>query len=139
MDLTLPHRERASRMIRMTQAGVIGEPLPPDQVSSDPDVQELFFDLIARSVDTEGTNGTPFTAQWKFSDAEPWHVVVQNGSTRAERGIDPSADVTLESSWPDFIDIGKGAISPPRALVQRRLKMHGGVRNILRFGKLFGN
>jgi hypothetical protein len=139
MDLSLPYRERASRMIRMTQAGVIGEPLPPEKVSNDPEVQELFFDLIARSVDTEGTNGTPFTVQWKFSDAEPWRVVVQNGSTRAEQGIDPGADVTLESNWHDFIDIGKGAISPPRALVQRRLKMHGGVRNIVRFGKLFNN
>lgn len=139
MDLTLPHRERASRMIRLAQAGVIGEPLPPEEVSSDPEVQELFFDLIARSIDTERTNGAPFIAQWKFPDAEPWHVVVHNGSTRAERGISPDPDVTIESSWPDFIDLGKGAITPPRALVQRRLRMHGGVRNMLRFGRLFNS
>ena len=40
MDLTLPHRERASRLIRLAQAGVIGEPLPPEEASSDRAVQE---------------------------------------------------------------------------------------------------
>jgi hypothetical protein len=138
MDLTLPPRARAEQMITLTHAGVIGEPLPASAVDSSPEVQELFFDLVARSVDTAGTNGTPFTVQWKFEDAEPWHVVVQNGSTHAERGVTQAADVTLESSWHDFVDIGKGAITPPRALVQRRLKVHGGPRNLLRFRKMFG-
>ena len=138
IDFSLPHRERGAQMIRLVRAGVIGEPLPADQVDSSPEIQELFFDLIARSVDTGEANGAPFTVQWKFTDAEPWHVVVDNGSTRAERGVDPAADVTLESGWHDFIDVGKGAVSPPKALVQRRLKVHGGPRNLLRFRKLFG-
>jgi hypothetical protein len=137
MDLSLPHRERATRMISLAKAGVIGEPLPPEQVDSSPETQAMFFDLVARSVDTTGTNGTPFTVQWKFKDAEPWHVIVQNGSTRAEPGTSATADVTLESSWADFIDVGKGAIAPPRALLQGRLKLHGGVRNLLKFRKLF--
>ena len=55
---------------------------------------------------------------------------------RAGRGAD--ADVTLESSWRDFIEISKGAFAPPRALLQRRLKLSGGPRNLLRFAKLFG-
>jgi ribonucleotide reductase beta subunit family protein with ferritin-like domain len=137
MDLTAPPRERAERMIKLTQSGVIGEPKPPTQVSSDPDVQELYFDVVARSVDTSSTNGSPFTVQWKFSDAEPWHLVVANGSTQAERGVTAEADVVLESSWHDFIELGKGAITPPRALLQRRLKLSGGPRNLLRFRKLF--
>ncbi len=138
LDMSLPPRERAAQSIRLTKAGVVGEPLPPSAVESSPEIQELFFGLVARSVDTADSDGTPFTVQWKFEDAEPWHVVVDNGSTRAERGVDPTADVTLETSWHDFIDIGKGAITPPRALVQRRLKVHGGPRNLLRFRKLFG-
>ena len=125
-------------MISLAKAGVIGEPLPSEQVDSSPATQEMFFDLVARSVDTTGTNGTPFTVQWRFSDAEPWHVIIQNGSTRAEPGVTATADVTLESSWADFIDVGKGAITPPRALLQGRLKLHGGVRNLLKFRKLFG-
>ena len=93
----------------------------------------------AASVDTSAINGHgPFTVQWRFSDAAPWHVVVDNGSTRAVAGEAPSADVTLESSWRDFIEIGKGAVAPPRALLQRRLKLRGNPRDLIRFRKLFG-
>lgn len=138
MDYSLPARERVAQTLRLVRAGVVGEPLPASKVESSPEVQELFFNALARSVDTSGVNGTPFRVQWKFNDAEPWHVTVDNGSTRAERGVEPAADVTLESDWFDFVNVGKGVISPPRALVQRKLKVHGGPRNLLRFRKLFG-
>jgi hypothetical protein len=62
--------------------------------------------------------------------------VVDNGSTRAEPGLLPGADVTLESSWQDFIELGKGGVSGPKALLQRRLRLHGGPRNLLRFRRL---
>jgi putative sterol carrier protein len=48
------------------------------------------------------------------------------------------ADVTLEASWRDFIEVSKGAMAPPLALLQRRLKLRGGPRNLLTFAKLFG-
>jgi predicted transcriptional regulator len=138
MDFSLPPRERAKHMMALTRAGVVGEPKPAGEIDSSPEVQRLFFDLIARSVDTTGSNGTPFTVQWKFTDVEPWHVSVSNGSTRAEPGLAGHADVTLEASWHDFVEIGKGAIAPPKALLQRRLKLRGGPRNLLRFRRLFG-
>lgn len=134
MDNDASPRERAEMMIRMTQAQIVGEPgLPPE---NSPEAQRLYFDLISRSVDPGAANGTPFRVQWRFSDAEPWHLVVANGSTTAAPGVISAPDVTLESSWEDFIEIGKGAIAPPRALLQRRLKLSGGPRNLLRFRKL---
>ncbi len=138
MDFSLPQRERGAQMIRLVRAGVVGEPKPASEVDSSPEIQQLYFDLVARSIDSGAANGEPFKIQWKFSDAEPWHLVVDNGSTRAERGVLPEADVTLESEWHDFIDVGKGAVSPPKALIQRRLRVHGGPRNLLRFRRLFG-
>jgi 1,2-phenylacetyl-CoA epoxidase catalytic subunit len=138
MDFSLPHRERGAQMIRLVRAGVVGEPKPASEVDSSPEIQQLYFELVARSIDSGAANGEPFKVQWKFSDAEPWHLVVDNGSTRAERGVLPDADVTLESEWHDFIDVGKGAVSPPKALIQRRLRVHGGPRNLLRFRRLFG-
>lgn len=137
MDFSLPPRERATQMITLTRAGLVGESKPPSEVDSSPEVQEIFFDLLARSIDATGTNGQPFTVQWKFADVEPWHVIVSNGSTRAERGLASAADVTLESSWHDFIEIGKGAVAPPKALIQRRLKVRGGPRSLLRFRRMF--
>ena len=134
MDTTIPHRERAERMIRLVKSGAIGEPGVPADTSHE--TQELYFDLVSRSVDTAAANGTPFTIQWRFNDAEDWNLVVDNGSTRAAPGIAAGADVTLESSWGDFVELGKGGITPPKALLQRRLKLSGGPRNLLRFRKL---
>jgi len=121
-------------MIRMTEAQIVGEPgLRP---ANSPEAQQLYFDLVSRSVDPAAVRGAPFSVQWRFSDAAPWHLIVANGSTRAEQGLTSSPDVTLESSWEDFIEIGKGGIAPPKALLQRRLKLSGGPRNLLRFRKL---
>ncbi len=39
-----------------------------------PRFRGLFFDLVARSADTSAVNGKPFTIQWRFQDADPWHV-----------------------------------------------------------------
>jgi hypothetical protein len=137
IDFELEPLERATNVIRMSQAGVIGEPgQVPD---GSPEIQQLYFDSVSRAVDPSVVNGHgPFTVQWRFSDAAPWHLVVDNGSTRAAAGEAPEADVTLESSWGDFIEISKGALAPPKALVQRRMKLRGGPRDLLRFAKLFG-
>lgn len=137
MDMNITPRERAEQMIRLTESQVVGEPgLPPE---NSPEAQELYFDLMTRFVHTEATGGSPFTVQWRFSDAQPWHLVVDNGSTRAEQGVIGSPDVTLESSWEDFIEMSKGGIAPPKALIQRRLKVSGGPRNLLRFRKLMAS
>ena len=137
IDFELEPHERAANVIRMSQAGVIGEPgQDPD---GSPEIQQLYFDSVSRAVDPSVVNGHgPFTVQWRFSDAAPWHLVVDNGSTRAAAGEARAADVTLEASWKDFIEISKGALAPPKALVQRRMKLRGGPRDLLRFAKLFG-
>ncbi len=136
MDLSSPARDRAERMIRLAQAGVIGE--PGQQPDSSPEIQELYFDVIRRSVSDEAAGAAPFTVQWRFSDAAPWHIVLDNGNTRAVAGESADPDVTLETTWREMIEIGKGASSPPLALLRRRLKLRGAPRDLLRFRKLFG-
>ena len=137
IDFELEPIDRATNVIKMAQAGVIGEPgQDPD---SSAEIQQLYFDSVSRAVDPSVVNGHgPFTVQWRFSDAPPWHLVVANDSTRAEPGEAADANVTLEASWRDFIEVSKGAVAPPLALLQRRLKLRGGPRNLLTFAKLFG-
>ena len=95
-DHSKPEEEIAARQIKLLQAGVVGEPnKSPD---SSPEVQQLYFDLIARAANTESVNGSGLTYQWRFTDAEPWHVVIDNGSTRAEPG--EAANPTSCSSPP---------------------------------------
>ena len=51
-----------------------------------PEVEEILFDVIARSAHTDAVD-RPVTIQWRFEDAEPWHVRIDNGSTRAAPGL----------------------------------------------------
>jgi 1,2-phenylacetyl-CoA epoxidase catalytic subunit len=135
VDPDMPPEEIAARQIRLLEAGVMGEPNGnPDR---DPEIQEIYFNVIANSADTSVVNGKPLTVQWDFPDADPWHVVVANGSTRAEPGRAPDADVTLQVAWADWINISKGVINPTRAMLSRRLKLKGGPRGMLAFTKAF--
>lgn len=136
LDFDAEPLERAASVIKMAQAGVIGEPgQDPD---SSPEIQRLYFESVRRAINPSAINGHgPFTVQWRFSDAQPWHLTVDNGSTRAEAGELTDPDVTLEAGWRDFIEVGKGALRPPVALLQRRLRLHGGPRDLYRFARLF--
>jgi putative sterol carrier protein len=102
-----------------------------------PEIQRIFFDVVANSANTERANGRPLTVQWQFSDADPWHVVVANGSTRAEPGEASKPDVTLQASWGDWIGISKGTLDARRALIKRRLRVHGKPRGLLAFSRTF--
>jgi len=137
IDFDADPLDRAADVIRMAQAGVIGEPGQDPDPS--PEIQALYFDSVSRAVDPGVVNGNgPFTVQWRFADAAPWHLVVADGSTHASAGEATEADVTLEASWRDFIEISKGAYPAPLALLQRRLRLRGGPRDLLRFARMFG-
>lgn len=135
LDLSAGPEERARHAIALMRAGLVGE--PTERVDSSPEVQELYFQTVARSARTDEVNGKPLTVQWRFSDAAPWHITVDNGSSRAEAGESPSPDVTLESSWRDFIAVSTGEVDPRRALLGRRLRLRGGPLKLLRFRRLF--
>jgi hypothetical protein len=128
--------EVAARQVQMMMAGVIGSPDGPPP-SSDPETQRLYFDLISRVADPAATNGEPFVLQWRFSDADPWHLVLDNGSTRAEPGEAPAANVTLETSWADWIASGKPDANQLKFLFQRRIRPRGKIRDIARLRRVF--
>jgi 1,2-phenylacetyl-CoA epoxidase catalytic subunit len=135
VDPDLSEHEIAARQIRLLEAGVMGE--PTDHPQSDPEIQEIYFSVVANSADTSVVNGNPLTVQWDFTDADPWHVVVANGATRAEPGRATDADVTLRASWADWINISNGAIKPSRAMLSRRLRMKGRPRGLYAFTRAF--
>jgi 1,2-phenylacetyl-CoA epoxidase catalytic subunit len=128
-DPALPEDEVARRIITLMEAGAVGEPnAHPD---SSPDVQRLVFDVVARGL-MDGGAARPLTIQWRFSDAAPWRVRVANGSTQAAPGEAPDADVTLESSWADWIDLAVHGRRPASAILRRRLKLRGSPMALLR-------
>src|SRR3954453_406462 len=74
-------RERAEYGLAMLRAGFLGprNGAPP----RDPAAMELLFSAVARAVDHRTAPAGPFTVQWEFEDAEPWHGRIDNGSTAA--------------------------------------------------------
>ncbi len=81
LDMNPSHRERAEKMIGLAKAGVIGQPLPPEQVDSSPETQASFFDLVARTIDTRaaparrsrcsGSSATPSPGTSSSTTARP--------------------------------------------------------------------
>jgi 1,2-phenylacetyl-CoA epoxidase catalytic subunit len=134
VDPDLTEVEIARRQITLLKAGVMGAPNGRPQ--SDPEVQEIYFDLVSRSFDTSAANGRPMTVQWHFSDADPWHVVIHNGSSRAAPGEAQAADVTLETSWGEWIGVSLRGQAPWRALATRRMRMHGKPAQLLRLSRM---
>jgi len=134
-DPSLPHEERARNQIVLLKAGVIGE--PNGRPDSSPETQRVLFEIIGRSANTDGTNGRPWVFQWRFSDADPWHIVVENGSTRAEPGDTPHPDFTIETSWQQWIEVSTRGGNPLRAIVRRRLRPRGSLRGLRAFTSVF--
>jgi ribonucleotide reductase beta subunit family protein with ferritin-like domain len=133
-DPEMPHRERAERQIKLLKAGILGE--PNGKPKCDPEVEKILFEVIARSAHTDAVD-RPVTIQWRFEDADPYYVRIDNGSTRAQRGTAEKADVTLRTSWADWIEIATRGHDARRAMLRRRLRPRGSLRQLARLPKIF--
>jgi putative sterol carrier protein len=133
-DLT--PRERSERAIALLQRGVLGEKTGPPQ--KDPETVELLFDVIKRSIDTNAVQNGGTSIQWDFKDADPWHIVIDNGSTRAEKGRLENADLVLRSRFEDWVDVVAQRSDPRVALATGKIRPKGSLKNIWRMRKLFG-
>jgi hypothetical protein len=139
-DPDMPHAERAERQLKLLRAKVLG---PPDMgpAEASPEVQEIYFDVVARSADTSQVE-RPTTIQWKFRDADPWHIRIEpaNGtaaSAQAVQGETPDADLTLDTSWADWIEMSMRGEKPGKLIMQRRLRPRGSLRQFARMRKIW--
>ena len=127
-------RERAVRTKRLLQAGYIGEKTGPP--STGVEDLRLFFDSVATGLDSNAV-AEPGAIQWDFTDAEPWHVLVANGSTRAERGRADRPRLTLKASFEDFVDVAANRQDPKRLLARGRLRARGDLRWLWKSRRMF--
>jgi len=134
MPMDLPPRERALRGQKLLRAGLIG---PGDEgVSRDPEATEIMFDTLRRGAITGGVRpGT--TIEWDFADAEPWHIVLDNGGSRAVQGRAEHADLRLRCRFDDWADVMAGRRDPRRLMLTRRLRPKGDPRVLLAMPKVF--
>jgi hypothetical protein len=135
LDWSLTPEERTERIVKLMQAGVLGE--PNGNPDSSPETQRLYFETVERSVNHDAVNGRPVTIQWRFEDAAPWYLRIENGATRAEQGEAPDADLTFESSWREWIAVSTHGRDARRAMLRRRIRPRGSIRQLLRMQKIF--
>ena len=119
----------------MLRAGFIGpgNGAPP----RDPAAMAILFDAMRRAVDHRTAPAGPFVVQWEFSDAEPWHVRVDNGATAAAPGRADQVDVEVRCRYGDWVDIVAGRLDPRRALATGRLRPRGTPRALWAAKSLF--
>jgi ribonucleotide reductase beta subunit family protein with ferritin-like domain len=134
--LDLPVAERVRRSLELVRGNVIGEKAAP--ASTDPQLVGWMFDNMAVAVDHRQTPAGPLTVQWDFTDIDPWHIVVDNGSSRAVRGPAPRPDVRLGCTWEDWTAVVAGHADPRRLMLRRRIRPRGNLRALARLDKVFG-
>jgi hypothetical protein len=127
--------EVAERQVKLMTAGILGPPEATPEVS--PELQQLYFDVVKRVADPSAANGSKIVYQWRFTDADPWHLVLDNGSTRAEPGEAPNPTVILEASWADFVAQAKPDANPLKMVLTRRIRPRGSIREIARMRRVF--
>jgi hypothetical protein len=129
--------ELAVDQVKMMLGGILGPSDGSVTPSTDPELMRLYFDVTARAADPSAANGKPLVYQWRFSDADPWHLVIDNGSTRAEPGLAADPAVTIEASWADWLATTKPDAKPLKLLLSRRVRPHGSLRELARLRKVF--
>jgi hypothetical protein len=135
MPIELPAPDRARRGIAMLEAGFLGEKNGPP--ARDPAAMAMLFDSVRRAVDPRSAPAGPYVVQWDFSDAEPWHLRVDNGSTAASPGRADAIDLELRCRFEDFVDVVAGRLDPRVAVATRRLRPRGNPRALWRARGLF--
>jgi ribonucleotide reductase beta subunit family protein with ferritin-like domain len=136
LPLDVTPRERGVRGLLLLRAGYIGP--KHNWHGPDPVATELLFDQLRRAARPEALRpGT--TVQWEFGDHEPWHLVVDDGATRAIRGPAPSGPHARlrYRRFEDWIDLTAGRTDVRRLVLGRRLRPTGDPRVLLRLPHLF--
>jgi hypothetical protein len=127
-------RELAERGPLLVQAGLLGEKqaAPPMDAAA----IELVMDTVRRSL--PDTNGTSLSVQFAFADVEPWTLRLGGGPARVERGRAARPDVTLRTSWSDWLDIAGGRITPGQAVLRRKLRPRARVGALAKLPAMLG-
>jgi hypothetical protein len=137
-DPAKPEEEIAADQVKLMLGGIMGPADGSVSPSTDPELMRLWFDVTARAANPSAANGSPLVYQWKFTDAEPWHMVIDNGSTRAEPGVAPNPAVTIEASWADWLAMTKPEANPLKLMLSRKIRPRGSIRELARMRKVFG-
>ncbi len=134
LPFDLPPLERARRGLTLLRSGYLGEPNGP--VTPNAEATAMLFDGLRRQIDPSVAPGA--TIQWDFSDAEPWHLRIDNGRSAVAQGRVENPDLTFHCRLVDWVELASGRTEPWRALLGGKVRPSGKLRMLIRAPKLFG-
>jgi putative sterol carrier protein len=135
----IPPRQRAEEAVKLMRANILGNKAGPP--SREREIVQVMFDNIRYGLDTRyaPNNGGRSVVQWDFTDFEPWHVVIDNGSTRAEPGRVESPDITIRCEYEDWVNVTAGWDDPRTLMLKGRIRPTGKLTSLWKARKLFPN
>ena len=134
-DRSQTYEERARRLWVLIESGVLGDDRRDPQPS--PEALEFVFDGMTNLVDLEVARSLGGPIEWRFSDAEPWHLVVTNGHAEAKQGGAGVAALTFETTTSEWAKLAVERTSPIKSVATRKLKLHGSLHAKRKAPKLF--
>lgn len=129
------YEERSRKLWVLIRAGVLGD--DTKELTMNHEALEILFEGMTKAVDLETARSLGGPIEWRFTDAEPWHLVVTNGHAEAKPGRGSEPALTIEISVADWARIAVERIDPRIALLRRRLKLHGSLAAKRKLPKLF--
>jgi putative sterol carrier protein len=75
--------------------------------------------------------------QWSFTDAPRLHIRIDTGTNQAAQGEAEDADLTLETSWRDWLEVSTWGGDPRRAMLRRKLRPRGSLRLLWQMQRIF--
>ncbi|MPZ70861.1 MAG: sterol-binding protein [Actinobacteria bacterium] len=134
-DSTYPYDERARRMWVLIRCGIIGDEKREPEVS--PEALGILFEGLTNMVDLDVARSLGGPIEFDLTDAEKWHVEVNNGHAEARSGAAHNPALTLQSTAADWAKISVNRMDPRKALLTRKLKVHGSLSSKAKLPKLF--
>ncbi len=119
----------------LISSGVLGDERRDPRPSRE--ALEILFDGMTRSVDLEVARSLGGPIEWRFSDAEAWHVVVTNGHAEAKPGSAGAPALVSKRLRRSGAKITVERTTPARSLAARRLRLHGSLSAKVKAPKLF--
>lgn len=105
----------------------------------DPGTVALLFDTMRLQVNPRHGLKRPATFQWEFTDPDipTWHLRVEDGTSVAQEGPAPDAELRLRVSYQDWVDIVGNRLNPLKAFATGRLRPRGNPLGLRRLAQVF--
>lgn len=129
-------RKRAERTLLLLRANMLGE--KKGAPARDAEAIGVLFDTMRLAIDHRHAPARPVAVQWDFTDLTPWHLHIENGTSRVESGSTANPHLTLRCCFEDWVEIFARRLDVRRAMLTGRLRARGSIPVLLRMQRMFG-